>query len=335
MLIYVLAYKLFRKEVFKIAELNQINRQGEPMIKKKSSLNSRIYQYRYLYLLTIPGLIYILIFKFVPMWGLLLAFKEYNFYTGILGSKWVGLKHFTDLFADPFFLIMLRNTIVINMLSLILFFPLPIIISLMLNEVRRAPFKRIMQSIIYLPHFLSWVVIVSLTFFMLSSNVGLVNKLLVTMNFQPVSFLTEKKFFWLLIVFQNIWKETGWGTILFLAAIAGIDVQLYEAAVMDGASRMKQIWHITLPSIRPTIVILLILRLGAIFDVGFEQVLLMANPLVRDVAEVFDTYAFTQGIQNGQMSLGIAVGFFKSLVGLTFVLSANYLAKKIGDEGIY
>ncbi|HEY5560261.1 MAG TPA: ABC transporter permease subunit [Clostridiaceae bacterium] len=305
------------------------------MIKKKSSLNSRIYQYRYLYLLTIPGLIYILIFKFVPMWGLLLAFKEYNFYTGILGSKWVGLKHFTDLFADPFFLIMLRNTIVINMLSLILFFPLPIIISLMLNEVRRAPFKRIMQSIIYLPHFLSWVVIVSLTFFMLSSNVGLVNKLLVTMNFQPVSFLTEKKFFWLLIVFQNIWKETGWGTILFLAAIAGIDVQLYEAAVMDGASRMKQIWHITLPSIRPTIVILLILRLGAIFDVGFEQVLLMANPLVRDVAEVFDTYAFTQGIQNGQMSLGIAVGFFKSLVGLTFVLSANYLAKKIGDEGIY
>lgn len=326
---------IHRKEVFKIAELNRIDFQNVPKPKKSSNLWSNIYKYRYLYLLTIPGMIYILIFKFGPMWGLLLAFKQYNFYTGFWGSKWIGLKHFTDLFGDPYFLVMLRNTIVINMLSLLLFFPLPIIISLMLNEVRHDTFKRINQSILYLPHFISWVVVVSLTFFMLSSNVGLINKFLVGMNMEPVSFLTEKKFFWLLIVFQNIWKETGWGTILFLAAMAGIDGQLYEAAVIDGANRMKQIWHITLPSIRPTIVILLILRLGSIFDVGFEQVLLMANPLVRDVAEVFDTYAFTQGIQNGQMSLGIAVGFFKSLVGLTFVLTSNYFAKKLGEEGIY
>jgi putative aldouronate transport system permease protein len=205
----------------------------------------------------------------------------------------------------------------------------------MLNEVRHELFKKLSQSIVYMPHFLSWVIIASMTFFVLSSDVGFVNKAFNSLGISPIPFLSEPNFFWGVITAQTIWKETGWGTIIFLAAIAGVDPQRYEAAVVDGASRFRQIWHITLPAIRPTIVVLLILRLGHMADVGFEQVLLMMNPLVREVAEVFDTYSYTQGIIRGQFSIGVTVGLFKGLVGLAFVVTANYIVKKLGYEGIY
>ncbi|MZQ81025.1 ABC transporter permease subunit [Paenibacillus sp. 5J-6] len=292
-------------------------------------------QHKLIYLLALPGIVFFIVFKFVPLFGLLLAFKNYSPYLGFTGSEWVGFKHFSDLFADQNFYIMLRNTLAINVFGIIFMFPLPILLSLMLNEVRHEVFKRFNQSIVYLPHFLSWVVVSSMTFFVLSTDVGLVNKLISAAGFETISFLSEPKYFWGLITAQTMWKEVGWSTIIFLAAMAGVDPQRYEAAVVDGANRFRQIWHITLPAIRSTIIILLILRIGQITDVGFEQMLLMMNPLVMQVAQVFDTYAYTQGILRGQISAGITIGMFKGVVGFILVMTSNYIVRKLGHEGIY
>ncbi|TDF94203.1 sugar ABC transporter permease [Paenibacillus piri] len=290
---------------------------------------------RYLYVLALPGFLFLILFKLGPLWGLLLAFQDYSPFKGIAGSDWVGFKHFIELFESANFYTMLRNTLIINLFGLVFNFPLPILLALMLNEVRHELFKKLNQSIVYLPHFLSWVIVASMTFFILSTDVGIVNKIFKSLGIETVPFLSSPGYFWGLITSQSIWKEAGWGTIIFLAAIAGVDPQRYEAAVMDGATRFQQIWHITLPAIRTTIVILLILRLGHIADVGFEQVLLMINPLVREVGEVFDTYAYTQGILRGKISIGVTVGLFKGIVGLVFVVTANYIVKKLGYEGIY
>jgi putative aldouronate transport system permease protein len=300
-----------------------------------SRLGAQMYQYRAMYLLALPGILFFLLFKLAPLWGLMFAFKDYNPYLGFFGSEWVGFKHFNALFGDRNFYIMLRNTFAINVFGIVFMFPLPILLALMLNEVRHEAFKRINQSIVYLPHFLSWVVVASMTFFVLSTDVGIVNKLIAEAGYETISFLSQPKYFWGLITAQSMWKEVGWGTIIFLAAMAGVDPQRYEAAVVDGANRFRQIWHITLPAIRPTIIILLILRLGQMADVGFEQMLLMMNPLVMQVAEVFDTYSYTQGILRGQISSGITVGMFKGVVGFVLVMGSNYIVKKSGHEGIY
>ncbi|TDF94490.1 ABC transporter permease [Paenibacillus piri] len=290
---------------------------------------------KYLYLLALPMLVYFLVFKYVPMWGVLIAFKNYTPYVGFWDSPWVGLAHFERFFANEDFVILLRNTLAINVLNLALFFPLPILLSVMLNEVRIEWVKRTMQSVIYLPHFLSWVVIAGITFLMLSTSEGVINKMLFALGFDKYPFLTTPDLFWLLLTFQSIWKEAGWGTVIFLAAIASVDTQLYEAAKMDGAGRLRQIWHITLPAIRNVIVILLILRVGHMMDVGFEQVYLMMNGAVSDVADVFDTYVYRSGIQQAQFSYSTAVGLFKSIVGVVLVVVTNRLAKKFGEEGVY
>lgn len=309
--------------------------QGETSGRRRARLGRRIAQHRALYLLALPGICFFIVFKIAPLWGLLLAFKEYNPYRGFGGSEWVGFAHFRELFADRNFYLMLRNTLGINVFGLVFMFPVPIVLALMLNEVRHEAFKRLHQSIVYLPHFLSWVVVASMTFFILSTDVGIVNKLIREAGFEPISFLSKPNLFWGMITLQTMWKEAGWGTIIFLAAMAGVDPQRYEAAVVDGASRWRQIWHVTLPAIRPTIIILLILRLGHMADVGFEQMLLMMNPLVMQVAEVFDTYSYTQGILKGQISAGVTVGMFKGVVGLALVTVSNYIVKKSGQEGIY
>ncbi|SDO24535.1 putative aldouronate transport system permease protein [Paenibacillus sp. yr247] len=305
------------------------------MSRSKSTTWKKMLQYRYMYVLVLPGLFYFLIFKIVPFWGLAAAFQDYSPLLGIFHSKWVGFKHFTDLFQYEHFYILFRNTLLINIFSLVFLFPLPILLAVMLNEVRHEVFKRINQSIVYMPHFLSWVIIASLTFFLLSTDIGLVNKAIRGAGNEAIAFMQEPKYFWGLLTIQNMWKDTGWGTIIFLAAIAGVDPSRYEAAVMDGASRMKQIWHITLPAIRPTILILLILKLGHLADVSFEQILLMINPLVLSVGDVFDTYSYQQGILSGQTSVGVAVGMFKGIVGLILVVISNYIVKKLGHEGIY
>lgn len=290
---------------------------------------------KFLYLLALPGLLYFLIFKYVPMWGVLISFQDYSPYQGMRGSPWVGFEHFQRFFANPDFFILFRNTMAINLLSLVFFFPLPILLSVMLNEVNQMAYKKIIQSVIYLPHFLSWVIIVGISFLLLSTGDGLINKMLVSLGLEKIDFLTNKNFFWGLLTLQSIWKDAGWGTILFLASMAGIDPQQYEAAKIDGASRFRQIWHVTLPGIRAVIVILLILRIGHIMDVGFEQVFLMMNGAVSDVADVFDTYVYRLGVKQGQFSFSTAVGLFKSVVGLLLVIGANKLAKKFGEDGVY
>ena len=289
----------------------------------------------FLYLLVLPGILFFLVFKYVPMWGIVISFQNYSPYQGPWHSEWVGMDHFRRLFSNPDFMLILRNTLAINALSLLFFFPLPIILSLMMNEVRMKLFKGLVQSIIYLPHFLSWVVIAGISLIMLSESDGVVNQLFHAAGFSSVDFLTNPRYFWGVLTMQSVWKEVGWGTVIFLAAIAGVDVQLYEAAKLDGAGKLRQMWHITLPAIRTVIVILLILKIGHIMDVGFEQVYLMMNGAVSEVAEVFDTYVYRAGVLQGQFSYSTAVGLFKSVVGFILVLIANRLSKMMGGEGVY
>jgi len=298
----------------------------------------RLRQYvthRQIYLLILPGLLYFIIFKVAPIWGYTVAFEDFNPFKGILGSKWVGLHYFVQLVHGKYFLEMFRNTVVISLMNLVFYFPAPIILALLLNEIRNEPFRRVNQTILYVPHFMSWVVIAGVTFFLLSVDVGVVNKAISFFGGKPVSFLSNKWLFWWIILLQNVWRETGWGTIIFLAAMSQIDPTMYEAATVDGASRLQQIVRITIPSIMPTIVILFIIQLGQIIQVSFEQILLMSNPYVLSVAQVFDTYAYSQGVVGGNFSIGVAVGIFKSVIGLVMVVTANTAIKRLGQEGIY
>jgi putative aldouronate transport system permease protein len=295
----------------------------------------RLWHDRYLYLLVLPGLIYFLVYRYLPMLGLVIAFKDYSPFLGIRDSPWVGLTQFQKIFADAEVLRVLRNTLVISLLQIVFAFPVPLILALMLNELRQQVYKRVTQSIIYLPHFLSWVVVIGIVTLFLRSE-GVVNKALDTaFGLQPIPFLTNPAFFLPLVVLEVIWKEAGWGTVIFLAALAGIDPALYEAALIDGANRWRQIWHVTLPGLRSVIVILLILRLGHVLDSGFEQIFLMLNPFNMDIGNVLDTYVYFKGIQQADYSFASAVGVFKGVVGLILVVGANRLAKRFGEEGIY
>ncbi|MEK3719873.1 ABC transporter permease subunit [Paenibacillus sp. FSL H8-0034] len=303
--------------------------------KVRRPLVSDIRRDKYLYMLILPGVIFFIIFKYFPMWGIVIAFQEYSPYAGVWNSDWVGLEHFIRFFSNPDFILLFRNTMVISFLNLVFFFPLPIVLSLLLNEVNNKFFKSVIQSIVYLPHFLSWVIIVGISFLLLSQSSGIVNMMMSSIGLPKYDFLTNTDTFWGMLVLQNIWKETGWGTIIILAAITAVDPQLYEAAKIDGANRWLQAWHVTLPGIRSVVLVLLILRLGHIMDVGFEQVFLMSNGAVAQYADVFETYVYRNGIQSGQFSYSTAVGLFKSLVGLVLVIVANRLAKKIGEDGVY
>ncbi|WP_054951434.1 ABC transporter permease [Numidum massiliense] len=297
-------------------------------------MRARLWRDRYVYLLLLPGLLYFLVYKYIPMLGTVIAFKDYSPFLGFSDSPWVGLKHFRTIFEDAEVLQVLWNTLYLAFLQIAFAFPVPIILALMLNEVRHRAYKRVVQSIVYLPHFLSWVVIISIVTIFLRSE-GLVNKLLGLFGFAPLPFLTEPGFFMPLIVLEVIWKESGWGTVLFLAALAGVNPQLYEAATVDGASRLRQIWHITLPAIRSTIVILLMLRLGHVLDSGFEQIFLMLNPFNMEVGNVLDTFVFFKGIEQADYSFATAVGLFKGLVGLVLIVLINRLVKRFGEEGLY
>ena len=288
-----------------------------------------------LYLMLLPGVIYFIIYKYLPMFGLVISFQNYNPGLGFFRSRFAGLKHFERFFTDIAFWQLFRNTLLISIYNLVFYFPLPIILALMMNEIRKLWFKRFVQTITYLPHFVSWVVIFGMTYNIFTTEGGIINHFLFNSFGIKEPFLTSEKWFRTLIIIQNIWRECGWGTIIFLAAMSGIDPQLYEAAEIDGARRWQQTWHITLPCIRSTIIILLLLRMGRMLDTGFEQIFLMLNSMNRNVGEVFDTYAYRLGIQEGQFSYSTVIGMFKSTVSLILVLFANWAAKKAGDEGIY
>lgn len=288
----------------------------------------------WLYVLLLPGLVYFLIFKYLPMWGVLIAFQNFNPYLGFWNSEWVGMDHFTTFFNNPDFVRLLRNTMILAVYDLVFFFPAPIVAALLLNEIRVGIFKRMVQTMIYVPHFISMVIVASMTYVFLTTNGGVLNELIALLTGQKINFLADPNWFRPLIILQIMWKETGWGTIIFLAALASVDVEQYEAAVVDGANRRQRMWHITLPAISSTIVILLILRLGNFLDNGFEQIFLMTNSLNRTVADVFDTYVYTVGITQGAFSYSTAVGLFKSIVGVMLIYGSNYLAKRFGQEGI-
>ncbi|WP_409347141.1 ABC transporter permease [Paenibacillus sp. MBLB4367] len=283
----------------------------------------------------LPGLVYFLVFKYLPMWGVLIAFQNYQPFLGILGSKWVGLDHFERFFGDSDFWMLFRNTLMLALYNIVFFFPLPIILALLLNELRLEAFKRTVQTIIYLPHFISWVVVIGICYTFFTTQDGIVPHLMASAGMKPVDVLQSSAWFRTMVTSQVIWKEAGWGTIIFLAAISGVDPQQYEAAKIDGAGRIRRMWHVTLPAIRSTIIILLILRLGSFLDTGFEQIFLMLNSLNREVGEVFDTYVYTVAIQQGNYSYSTAVGLFKSVIGAILVIAANYGARKAGEDGIF
>ncbi|WP_405116966.1 ABC transporter permease [Paenibacillus sp. FSL K6-1217] len=283
----------------------------------------------------LPGLLYFIIFKYLPMGGLIIAFQNYQPFQGITGSEWVGLKHFIRLFTEPTFMQLLRNTLILFAMNIVIFFPLPIIVALMLNELKGRYLKNWIQTIIYIPHFMSWVIIVSITYVFLTVDGGVINELIASLGGTKISFLTSSEWLRTIYILQIIWKELGWSTIIYLAAITVVDPQLYEASEMDGASRLRKTWHVTLPAIRSVIITLLILKIGSTLDLGFEHMYLLLNSLNRSVAEIFDTYIYTAGLKNGQLSFSTTIGLFKGVVGLILVMLSNKLAKRMGEDGVY
>ncbi|WP_125606290.1 ABC transporter permease [Lapidilactobacillus bayanensis] len=288
-----------------------------------------------LYLMLLPGIIYFIVFKYIPMGGLVIAFQDYQPFLGITHSQFVGWQNFVRLFSEDTFWMLIRNTLVIFGLDILFAFPFPIILALLINELKSAKFKKSVQTIIYLPHFMSWVIVVSLFYVLLTTEDGVVNNILTSMGHAKISFLTDTHWLRPMYIFQEIWKGSGWGTIIYLAAITNVDEQLYEAADMDGAGKLTKMWHITLPCIRPTIVTLFILQIGKVMDLGFDHMFLLMNSMNKNVAQIFDTYVYTAGIQNGQLSYSTAVGLFKGLVGLVLVMIANKLAHSVGEDGVY
>ncbi|WP_420852126.1 ABC transporter permease [Paenibacillus hamazuiensis] len=288
-----------------------------------------------MYVLLLPGLVFLLLFKYTPMYGILIAFQDFNIFDGISGSKWVGLEQFRKLVYSDEFVQVFINTLLISLYKIVLLFPIPIIVALLLNEVKRMLFKRTVQTIIYLPHFLSWVIISGLFINILSPSGGLVNQILQWIGLDPVSFLLDNRYFRSVVVFTAGWKEVGWNAIIFIAAIAGIEQEQYEAAAIDGAGRLKQMWHITLPGILPTIVLVFILRIGHLLDAGTEQILTMYNPVVYQTGDVIGTYVYRVGLGKMDYSFSTAVGLFNSVVGFLLIILGNTLSRKLLKRSIW
>lgn len=299
------------------------------------SLGKRMYKARWFYALMLPGLLYFLIYKYIPMFGLAMAFQDYSPSLGFAQSPWVGLKHFKQFFQYGSFELLFSNTLVLSLLSLVFSFPAPVILALFLNEIRHKTYKRVTQTLMYLPHFLSAVVVCSIAYQMFSIESGVLTKLLGAVGLPPVNILMNASAYRPLFVGLGVWQGTGWSTIIYLAALSNVDVQMYEAAMLEGAGRWKQMWYITIPSILPIIMVTLVLRMGDLLDVGLEKTLLLSNAMNRSVAEVFDSYVYQRGVVDGKYSFTAAVGLFKSVVGLILVVTANWLSKKVTDETIY
>lgn len=308
---------------------------GRSQVKPGKSLWYTVKKQRAWILMSFPFVLYCILFSYVPLWGWLSAFQDYKYGKSVFDQKWVGLKYFARLFDSPDFYLALRNTLAMSTINLVLGFVTAIGLALLLNEVKQMLFKRVIQTISYLPHFVSWVVAANIIFSMLSLD-GPINYLLVSLGIvqEPVLFLGKGSWFWWIIGFANIWKEVGWNAIIYLASMSMINPDLYESADIDGANRFHKMRYITLPSIMPTAIVLLIISIGYILSSGFDQSYLLQNPMVRDYAENLDIYVLRTGVSMGQLSFGTAAGIFKSLVSLVLVLGANKLAKKSGHRGL-
>lgn len=309
---------------------------------KKESMGMSVKRHTWLYVLILPGVLYMLIFNFLPMGGLVMAFQDFSPYNGdsmigaFVHSPFVGLATFKKFLMGPDFWRLLKNTLSISLASLLFYFPAPIILALLLNEIKNMAFKRVTQTLVYIPHFISWVIVAALTTTLFSTTDGIAYHALTTIFGKGApDIMSNPGLFVPMIIGQDLWKEVGYGTIIYLAALSGVDVQLYEAAKVDGANRWQQMWHVTLPAIKATIVIMLILKVGQLLNTGYEQIFLMQNSMNRNVSDVFDTYIYTKGVVKGNYSLATAAGMFKSIVSMIMVMGANKVAKILGESGFY
>lgn len=303
---------------------------------KRNETWKKIKNQKALMLMSFPFVVWLIVFKYIPLGGWIMAFQDYNPAQGIFNQEWVGLKHFKVLFNEPLFYRALKNTLGMGMLGLIFGTIASIVFALLINEVRLLKYKRLTQTVSYLPHFVSWVIVANIVTTMLSQE-GAINNLLMKLHIikDPINFMSNPDLFWGIITVADVWKETGWGAIIYLAAMAGIDPQLYEAARVDGASRLRQMWHITLPSIRPVIIVLLILSIGNLINIGFEKQMLLGNNIVAEKALVLDLYALNYGIGMFRYSFGTAIGIFKSVISIILIVIFNNIAKRTGEGGIY
>ena len=309
--------------------LKQAQASGKAVSRKKNAFSKMLAQWD-LQILVVPGILLVLLFSYVPMYGVVMGFQDFQLGDFPGFSQWVGFKHFQTMFADKYFGLAMRNTLVISALKMFIGFPLPVFFAVLLNEMNFQPLKKTVQTVSYLPHFISWVVCATLMFDLMSTDGGAINEFLMWIGVikEPIGFFTEGKYFWGITLCTDIWKELGWNAIIFISAITSISQDMYEAADVDGATRMQKILHITLPALKPTIMILLILAIGGVLNTGYEQQLLMSNDAILNYSDVLDTYAYRYGLKNGMYSYGTAVGFFKSAVSFILVISANALSKK-------
>lgn len=294
-------------------------------------------RYWQLYLFLLPTLVYFIIFRYLPMVGIQIAFRDFQPKLGYWGSKWVGLKHFIRFFSSYYAERQIVNTIVLSFGTLFISFPMPVILALLLNEVRNSKVKRVIQTVTYAPHFLSLVVVVGLVSSLTNINYGLINTLLKQMNVidTSINFMTQASWFRPLYIISSIWQETGWNAVIYMAALAAVDVQLYEAAKVDGAGRLRRIWHVTLPCIAPTMITMLILNAGKVMNIGYEKVLLMQNDLNKATSDVITTYVYSQGILKGQYSYATAVNLFNSVVNTVLVVVVNAISRKVSDTSLW
>lgn len=288
-----------------------------------------------LYLALLPGIAFLIVFKYTPMYGILIAFKDFNIFEGMAASPWVGMHNFDRLFHSPDFLVVFKNTLIISVYKIVFLFPLPIVIAILMNEIKNMIFKRTVQTIIYLPHFLSWVIVSGLFIDLLSVNGGLVNRFIEALGGHPIKFFLDNSVFRSVIITSAGWKEVGWSAIVYLAGLSSIDPQLYEAAKIDGANKWKQIWHITLPGLLPIILLMFILRLGHILEAGAEQILVMYNPTVYKVADVIGTYVYRIGLGEQDYSFSTAVGLFESVIAFIMIITGNYLSRRFLKRSIW
>ncbi len=291
-------------------------------------------EHKVLYLLMVPGLLYFVLFRYLPMFGLVIAFKDYNIFKGIWASDWVGLANFEALVHSSDFWNVMKNTLVISLTKILIGFPIPILLAILLNDIKSMRFKRVTQTFLYLPHFLSWVVIGVIMLNLFSPVFGLAGEVFRTLGIEPVNIMAKKGSIFWVVIFSDVWKEAGWSTIVFLAALTQVDESLYEAAKMDGANKFKQMLHITLPCISSIVIVMLILRIGKVMNAGFEQILVLQNPITMESIDIFDTYVYREGLGRGSYSFAAAVDTFKSVIALILVTSANKISKMFGEEGI-
>lgn len=309
--------------------------QTNAALKRKSMKWKLILRNWQLYVLISPVIAYFILFHYVPMYGIQIAFKDFYATKGIWGSPWVGFAHFTRFFDSYFFWRLIKNTLGIGLYSLVVGFPIPIILALLMNEVRAERFKKFVQTVTYAPHFLSTVVIVGMVVIFLNPRYGVVNTLIKAFGGKPIRFLAEPSWFKTIYVLSDVWQTMGWSSIIYLAALAGVDHQLHEAARVDGATRIQRIWHINIPSIMPTIIILLILNLGTVMAVGFEKVLLMQNNLNLQSSDIIATYVYRSGIQEADYSFSAAIGLFNSIINFIMLIVVNFISKRVSETSLW